>query len=41
MLFNDEKEVRSFYLDYAREVGFGVTTRRSTNEKMESYDILL
>lgn len=29
MLFNNEKEVRSFYFDYDREVGFGVTTRRS------------
>lgn len=29
MVFNDTKELRTFYVNYAREEGFGMTTRSS------------
>ncbi len=42
MMFNSEKEVLSYYKQYAKQVGFGVTKRSSTtgdNGKLRYFTI--
>jgi hypothetical protein len=36
MTFDSENEVLSYYMQYAKQVGFGVTKRTSKLEMMES-----